>query len=102
MQVKNKARAPLALLPLLAIGALVLSGNAALAQEAAKGGGLDGMFSTYGQSRSIVFGIISAGGTLTMGALWLATRLSKRQARKTVAAYDAQLARYSQELRKGK
>jgi hypothetical protein len=102
MQVKNMAHAPLALLPLLTIGALVFSGNAALAQEAAKGGELDGMFSLYGQGRSIVFGIIGAGSALTMGTLWLATRLSKRQARKTVAAYDAQLAKYSQDLRKGK
>lgn len=94
MPCRNKT---LTLLPPVAFAMLAAMGSDAFAAE----GGVSAMFGTYGQSRVVVFGILGAGGSCAAGLLWVATLMGKRRARKTVAAYDAQLAKYRQELRKG-
>ncbi len=80
-----------------AIIATILGVSPGLAAGAGEGGGV---FSTFGQSRAVVFGILGAGGSLTAFLLWFATMMGKRNAKKSVARYDAELDRYRKELRR--
>jgi hypothetical protein len=70
----------------------------ALAQQAEAGG--PSLMDTFANGRATLGIVIGFGTGFTMLMLWLATWLAKRRARKSIAAYDQQLAAFSRNLRR--
>jgi hypothetical protein len=70
----------------------------AVAQEAEAGG--PSLMDTFAHGRATLGIVIGFGTGFTIVMLWLATWLAKRSARKSIAAYDQQLAAFSRNLRR--